>query len=488
MLTCVGTSFASERSSASARPPLQYERRALAHRGTRFLQRAAQTAALITASFVGPLHLAPAAEREDPPRLNRAAAARMSDELSRRAPRPDLSELEPAQRAQLEALQATARQAKERAEQLRHTLEAVTDDKEVRELLRGRYAESDAFRSLRRYYARQIPRDILDFKRIGDAARLPESEWGCRMVMSPVDRTWPGILIVSDEAHALDVDDVVTELRNKTTSTLLARHPRWLMSPAGQNNLRSMRATSIIIGKPEATLDCAMLAARLDRWNLPYGLAGFATLRGEAALMNAFPEATYAELLRPRTEAVGPGARTARRAANYLTQALAEQVRAYAFDGAYDLQCRALAVGKPLTRVGLEIDVADRYPIGVHYWVKTKEGRTYRLYHVGRNFSEKPQHDALSPRKYSQLNVTMLTQYRDKGAITRADLYRLALEQNLYPIEEGWIIYLDPDRVGEWRINLMTQDLTARVNGQGFLQMRDVQDAANRTAGREPRR
>ena len=202
---------------------------------------------------------------------------------------------------------------------------------------------------------------------------------------------------------------------------------------------------------------------------MPRTLAAYEITHGRAAICKALPlEGDIAD----SSDSASP----AYRAASYLRQLMAERIREFAFRGAYELQCKAIEVKKPTRLLGLEIDLHDRYPIGIHYIVKTKEGQIYKLFHIGENFSDKKPRDPLPPKKYAGFNVTLLLHYQDKGEITKSDLYEIALDYNLYPIEEGRIIYVDPARVGEEHLKKATEILKAKFAQQKFLLLKDVEN------------
>lgn len=348
-------------------------------------------------------------------------------------------------------LHAETKQAADEARALKAEMEALTKVPAVEEILSTRQS-STAFQKIYQSYKRYLPETLADRESVIKASGLEDSRWGSKLALAPEDPKRPGILMTCFENETEALDQVVTMLRNSTTSKLLIT--------GGFREMHKTRANSILIVKPGDMLDRAVETANKGIPAIGQNIAANALVRAErqtgrglfASAQNRVERAARGRLGSRRfKQELATGITEATEAIKVAREdtikLMGAKAREYAYGSAATLKDRADEVGKPSHLLGFEVDFSNKRPTGVEYFVITDEGKTYLLPNVGKNFQD-PNGSFLPAAVYASFNVKILRAYQKNNSISREEFYSIAMEHSIFPTEEGKMVYLDPKKFG----------------------------------------
>ncbi len=329
-----------------------------------------------------------------------------------------------------------------------------------------------------------LPKHLLSREAVVDRAGFPATARGTHALISPLDPKRPSVLATSDAAHLKEVDDVVTELRNATTHTIIGRN----FLSTNRETLERLRANAYLIAQPGKTPDENMKKARDEIASLPAYMAAGAVVEAEQQIGTGpwADAATRVEraargglghqlfndgVVQSKPKAIAHTKETLAR-----IEALAvERMRETAYEHAARMQQQAVDAGKKSAYLGFEVDFFNQRQRGVEYAVPTADGKSYVLRNLGRNFAD-PLGDFVPAKTYGRFNVTLLQKYEKSGAITKHDLYEVGMLYDLYPTQEGEIVYINPARYSEERMKAIRRGLKARYEQNKAITFRDIQD------------
>ncbi len=351
-------------------------------------------------------------------------------------------------------------------------------------------------------YTRFIPK-LPDKTAIIAQTGLAPSDRNTHAVISPEDPNRPGVIITSDQATAEKVEEGVAELRSATTITLL--------DDKRDADMYKTRATSIIVFRQGELLDEGVNLAKQRLEKLPKMIASQATLRAvdttaeSGILARIFPRRAErrAAMNTERAAMGGLGARrfdsglvagrpeaqrNGQQAVDSAVKLIANRAREYAFTQAAEVERIAIEVWKNPALMGCEVDFDNQRPVGVDYFAPTQEGKTHYLHLQGMDHNNEIV-NYVPPEVYGRFNVDILTAYdngkealekqsgnKEPYLISRSQLYQIAMkpETNIFPTEDGDMVYLDPAKHGK-----AIAQLKEIYNQQRHLTSNDIKKAMN---------
>lgn len=374
---------------------------------------------------------------------------------------------------------------KKRADELERKLHDLRDNPQVQDRL-ARSTTSTAFWRFRGAYLPYLPTRPLDMETVIARTGLPRGHWGTHAIIRPKDPNRPGIVAVADEESLHAVAHVISRLRNATTATLIAGK----LLRLDRKYIESTRANAIVVAKPRNKLHDGIRRASDDLAQLPDWVAAYAVLRAES--MTGDGPWASAEL---RVERAARGGLFGGRAFNEgldfgrgqaaelahgvvedVIELMAERTKQMAWDYASRIEAQASEVGKAAELLGLELDFANSRAIGVEYYVTANEGKTYLLRNVGRNFQE-ANGDFVPAEVYGRFNVRLLREYGKNHSISREFLYKSALVYDLFPTEEGEIVFVNAKLHPEAAMAKIRETLSTQYARKQSLSLKDIQQA-----------
>ena len=347
------------------------------------------------------------------------------------------------------------------------------------------YQNSTAFQKFLSTLVANVPHRLPGASAVAEATKIPLSERGNRLIIAPVDLARPGVIATSDPKHEEQVRAVITTLRGGTNNALGVF--RYLTGP---------RANLVMVANAKDFLQSNLNETNAKLAAIPRYAAAEATRRAQAKSGQGLFASSYQRMERAArgglgwrqfnqglSEAISGAKQVGAQAVSQAFSLIVERAREYAYNGAAKVEKEAKGVGKDPTLVGFEVDFGEvdfdsKPENGVDYQVKTEEGKTYLLHHVGHNFDN--EHGSFfPPDEYGKFNVEILDKYESKKppSLSRKDFYDISLRHNLYPTEEGEIIYLDPKQRTSAAQQLITERLGKAYAEKGSLLRAEVDQA-----------
>lgn len=375
---------------------------------------------------------------------------------------------------------AASLEAKARADSIEAKIKASSSVTASAENALRSYQNSTAFKRFLSTFVSNVPHRLPAAGVVTEATKIPLSEGGNRLIISPLDLTRPGVIATADPEHEEQVRAVVTALRGGTDKAL-----------GFFRRFTGPRANAVMVANAKDFLQSSLNNSNARLADIPRYAAAEATRRAQTKSGQGLFASSYERMERAArgglgrrqfnkglSEATSEAKQVGSQAVNQALSLVVERTRQYAYNGAAKVEKEAKGVGKDPTLVGFEVDFDNKRGNGVDYQVKTEEGKTYLLHHVGRNFENK--HGSFfPPNEYGKFNVEILDKYESKEprSLSRKDFYDIALRHNLYPTEEGEIIYLDPKQRTSAAQRLITERLGKAYAEKGNLSRAEVDRA-----------
>ncbi|HQH27062.1 MAG TPA: hypothetical protein PLP17_06670, partial [Oligoflexia bacterium] len=404
-----------------------------------------------------------------------------------------------------------AEESKKRADQLEARMKAEARAKAGLAAVVDCVQGSAAYQRFYSYYRANVPARLPEPGVIAAQTELPPTEWGSQLVFSPKDRSRPGVVFAMDPQHEQAVQDVVRELREATSKVLtqqlglgyLDRFPGGELLKLANPTYRERRANAILVARSGEFLERSIDEANSRLADVPR----YAAAEGTQRALAQTPSPRIFRRIRPsaseRLEMAAQGGRgsgrfeaglvsglgeaqqSGRTAVGNTRALIVERARQYAFEGAAKVEQEAIAVNKEPTLVGYEVDFKNQRPNGIDYYVKTDEGQTYVVHNVGKNFQDEAG-NFLPADVYAAFNVDLLTHYEtNNGSISREALYDFSMKRNLFPTEEGEIVYLNPAKRSAEAQEAITGRLRTLYQAKKGLSRSDIDQAILEETQRE---
>ena len=327
-------------------------------------------------------------------------------------------------------------------------------------------------------YTPYLPQSLPSREAVIEQTGLPQGIWeGSRTVVKPKDPDRPGIVMATGTDEAGEVNKVVAALRQATTNVLLKQFRVM--------ELESTRANAVLLARQSEMLDDGLAEANKALAGLPdivatnsvvqaLAVAGGSSSRLErGAQGRLFARRGFDQGL---AGGYSSARRTGQQALKDISDVVIKRCQAFAFEGAGEMENEAKRVKKKLDLIGFEIDFNNRWPTGIDYFIKTKDGGYQMLYDIGKNFRNEKK-GFLPADVYGPFNVDVLTHYQKNGGITEAALPGITLKYGILPTKEGVMTYLSPGRYSPQAIAATVESMKKIYDTKRYPTEQEIQAA-----------